>query len=78
MEESNAQIITTLAALRDVVVVLLAYEAQRSGHPVYRRLSEGLDRRIDTSGISNLEFTEGVRVQIERIIASAQSIKPSR
>jgi len=78
MEESNAQIITTLAALRDVVVVLLAYEAQRSGHPVYSLLSEGLDRRIDTSGISNLEFTEGVRVQIERIIASAQSIKPSR
>ena len=85
MEDTEARaIIKTLTlrvlAMRDVVARLLAYEARRHGDPaeLLRDFSEATESRIAqvSSRKPSLASEEGIRKEIDWIVAAAQKMLP--
>jgi hypothetical protein len=80
-----ANLTTTTLAMRDVLIVLLAYQAQQTGDPdeVFRRISNALNQKISSSeGVPEIgsqpELIEGLRMQIDSIVGAARALFPMR
>ena len=79
------QLTVRTAAMRDLIVVIIANQARASRNPelIFRQISNGLSKKIDTIDPKEAveigtEFLEKVRLEIDWIVGAAQRLAGSR